>query len=153
MELSVVEHLSGLRPDLRIFLDRVELDTGVAWQSKLYDALDSCRKVVSFYSPQYLNWKMCQEEYNIARIREREEGHVLFPIFLLSAALPASRRIINYVDCREADPKRPPCERGARQHPRQQVAGAAGVHGCHRVATVAVCLRIKNHPSRSGDQV
>lgn len=100
---SMVEYLRSLRSDVTIFLDRLELDPGVAWQAKIYDALDGCRKVVSFYSPDYLASKMCQEEYNIARIREREEGGVLFPIYLYSAQLPASWRTINYEDCREAD--------------------------------------------------
>lgn len=99
-----VEDLKRARPGVMVFLDRQELDPGVSWQAKIFDALDRCRKVVSFYSPDYLNSKMCQEEYNIARLRDREEGNVLFPIYVRSTNLPASWRTVNYLDCREADP-------------------------------------------------
>ena len=79
------------------------MDPGVSWQAKIFAALDSCRKVLTFYSPDYLDSKMCQEEYNIARLRDREEGNVLFPVYLYSTDLPPSWRTVNYEDCREAD--------------------------------------------------
>ena len=71
---------------MRIFLDQRELDHGVAWQQKIYDALAGCRHVAACLSPAYLASKMCQEEYLLARMRHREEGGVLLPVLPLQAA-------------------------------------------------------------------
>ncbi len=98
-----VEHLRASDPELRVFRDIQEIDVGVAWQQAIYDAIEDCRKIVALYTPEYLASKMCQEEYNIARLREREEGGVLVPIYFMEADLPNYYRITNYVDCREAD--------------------------------------------------
>jgi hypothetical protein len=95
--------LRAAEPGLKVFQDVQELDTGAAWQQKIYEALGDCRRVVTMYTPDYLASKMCQEEYNLARIREREEGGVLFPVFLLDAQLPLHFKDIQYTDCREAD--------------------------------------------------
>lgn len=101
-----VEHLRASDPELRVFRDIQEIDVGVAWQQVIYDAIEDCRKIVALYTPEYLASKMCQEEYNIARLREREEGGVLVPIYFMKADLPNYYRITNYVDCREADQER-----------------------------------------------
>jgi hypothetical protein len=42
------------RPSIRLFLDRLELKPGSAWQQQIFDALDDCRTIVTFYSPDYL---------------------------------------------------------------------------------------------------
>jgi hypothetical protein len=98
------EALQAAAPGLKIFLDRSVLRTGVAWQQEIYQALDRCRKVIALYSDNYLASKMCQEEYNIARLLHREsDGRVLWPIYLKSTTLPAYMRAVQYVDCREAD--------------------------------------------------
>src|SRR5688572_29134752 len=39
------------RPGIRLFLDRQELKPGSAWQQQIFDALDDCRKIITFYSP------------------------------------------------------------------------------------------------------
>jgi hypothetical protein len=98
-----VDELQAAKPGLNVFQDVQELDTGAAWQQKIYEALGDCRRVVAMYTPEYLASKMCQEEYNLARIREREEGGVLFPVFLLDTQLPLHFKDIQYTDCREAD--------------------------------------------------
>ncbi len=100
-----VARLRAHRPGLRVFMDRLELDTGAAWQQHIWDALEVARKIVCLYSPVYLASPICQEEYNIARIRHRESGgQVILPVFLHDAALPAHMRVIQYTDAREGGP-------------------------------------------------
>jgi len=97
-----VAELRKLRPGLRLFLDRQTLQTGCAWQQDIYTALDDCRKIVAFYSPNYLASKVCREEYNIATFRQRDEGgEVLLPIYLETAPLPTYMKMVQYIDCRE----------------------------------------------------
>jgi TIR domain-containing protein len=99
------DQMKKLKPDLRVFLDRKNLNTGAAWQQELYDALDDCRKVIAVYSPEYLKSKVCKEEYNIALLRHREsESGVLAPFYLYSTKLPSCMQLIQFVDCREGNP-------------------------------------------------
>ena len=99
--------LQSFNPKVRVFLDRLELTVGSAWQEELYQALEKCRKVIAVYSPSYLESKMCKEEFNIALFRHREsEDGVLLPIYLYSAQLPVYMRMIQYIDCREGDQKK-----------------------------------------------
>lgn len=100
----IVEELRRLRPDVRIFLDRKELNVGAAWQQKIFEALDDCKLVVSIYSPSYLQSKVCKEEFNIALFRHRKSnGRVLFPVYLQSAELPTYMELVQYADCRECN--------------------------------------------------
>ena len=91
------------KSSLRIFMDRRNLQVGSAWQQELYEAIDDCAQVIVVYSPTYLSSKICKEEYNIALLRHREEGNVLVPLYLKSAQLPTYMRLIQFIDCREAD--------------------------------------------------
>jgi hypothetical protein len=50
--------------------------------------------------------KVCQGEYGIARIRERNEGGVLVPLYITTTKLPAYIQFLNYIDCRETDQAR-----------------------------------------------
>ena len=102
-DLAAFAELTRERPKLRIFLDRAELNTGCAWQQKIFDALDDCRKVITMYSSAYLTSKVCREEFNIALFRHRESNDVLLPIYLETAALPTYMKVIQYIDCRESD--------------------------------------------------
>ena len=91
----------------RVFHDMLSIDPGASWQQDIWEALEVCRKVVALYSPTYLTSKVCQEEYAIARLRHRNEGGVLVPLYLTTAAkLPAYIEILNYIDCRERDQDR-----------------------------------------------
>lgn len=100
----LVEALAAHRPGLRVFLDRVEIDPGEAWQTEIDEALEDCRKVVAVYSPAYFGSKVCMEEFNMARLRHRESDHgVIIPIYLRTADLRLYHRSLNYVDCREGD--------------------------------------------------
>ena len=99
--------LLHLQQDLRIFVDRKNLKTGAAWQREIFESIDDCQKVVVFYSPAYLDSKVCIEEFNIALCRHRESDEpVLMPIYLYSAKLPTYMRLVQFLDCREADQKK-----------------------------------------------
>jgi hypothetical protein len=106
---ALVRTLKEVRPDARIFLDKLEIQPGESWQAELDEALESCRKVIAVYSPAYLQSKVCIEEFNMARLRHREsDDGVLVPIYLrtVDPKLPLYMRSLNYVDCREGDPER-----------------------------------------------
>lgn len=91
-------------PNIRIFIDRKDIDIGSPWQPQIFESLDKCRKVVAFFSPDYLKSKMCKEEFNIAWIRCREaDQEIIFPLYLYSTNLPAYMKYWNYFDCREGD--------------------------------------------------
>lgn len=87
----------------RVFQDTPSIHPGDPWQQEVWEALDACRKIVALYSEPYLTSKVCQEEYNIARTRQRNEGGVLVPIYLVTTELPTYIRILDYIDCRESD--------------------------------------------------
>ena len=103
MELFEKELIRS-RPTIRIFLDRKDIDIGSPWQPQIFESLDQCRKVVVFFSPDYLKSKVCKEEFNIAWIRCREtDQEILFPLYLYSTNLPTYMKYRNYFDCREGD--------------------------------------------------
>lgn len=91
------------RPDLTIFMDKIEMRVGAAWQQKLYRALDDSRRVIALLSPDYIASKICQEELNIAIARNRDSEGVLMPLYLYDAKLPTYIKLLNYIDCRESD--------------------------------------------------
>lgn len=101
---QIANALKYTRPTLRLFVDRLELQTGAAWQQHIFEALDECRKVIPLLSPSYIESKVCKEEFNIALFRHRDSSDgILVPIFLRSAALPTYMRLVQYLDVREAD--------------------------------------------------
>lgn len=97
------DELHRINPDVRVFMDRQNLKAGSAWQQELYETIDRCAQIITVYSPTYLASKVCREEYNIALMRHREEGDILVPLYLYSASLPTYMKLIQYLDCREAD--------------------------------------------------
>jgi hypothetical protein len=101
---AMEEALRKSRPEIRIFTDRKEIDIGHAWQPKIFESLDRCRKVVAMLSPDYLSSKVCKEEFNIAWMRGREtDQDTIFPVYLYTAQLPTYMKYHAYVDCREGD--------------------------------------------------
>ena len=100
-----VDMLLGQNKDLRIFMDEKSPSIlAPAWQREIYEAIDDCRKVATFFSPTYLNSKVCLEEFNIALYRHRKsEEPILRPIYLYSANLPTYMRLIQFYDCRESN--------------------------------------------------
>jgi hypothetical protein len=102
---TVVDELRRLRSALRIFYDRMSIQPGAAWQQTIYEAIEGSRLFVALYSPQYLASKVCLEEFHLAKFCNRESGSTaLLPLYVASTQLPAYMRMLNYVDCREADP-------------------------------------------------
>jgi hypothetical protein len=100
----ITKELQSLQPSIRIFMDRMSINIGAAWQPEIFEAIDACRKVLALFSPSYLNSKVCKEEFNIAWVRGREaDEDCVFPIFLFSAPLPTYMKYRLYVDCREGD--------------------------------------------------
>lgn len=103
MELFEKELIRS-HPSIRIFLDRKDIDIGAPWQPQIFESLDKCRKVVAFFSPDYLKSKVCKEEFNIAWVRCREtDQEILFPLYLYSTNLPTYMKYRNCFDCREGD--------------------------------------------------
>jgi hypothetical protein len=101
---DLVKELHGRGPALRIFVDRMELRAGAAWQQHIFDSLDQSRKVICAFSPDYLASKVCKEEFNIALFRHREASDgVLLPLYLYTAELPTYMKLVQYEDVREGD--------------------------------------------------
>jgi hypothetical protein len=89
-----------------IFDFRFAIDKGVSWQTKIDEAITSCRAVVAVISPSYIVSPECQEELLQARLRhKREGGSVLFPVYWRrwEGDLALWLQLINAADCREAD--------------------------------------------------
>lgn len=100
----VIEELGRLRPGLRLFYDQLSIQPGAAWQQDLYEAVERCGTFVPLFSPDYLNSKVCLEEFHLAKFCNRESGAAsLVPLYVYTARLPAYMRLINYLDCREGD--------------------------------------------------
>lgn len=96
--------LTQMHPSIRIFLDRKSINVGTAWQPEIFESLDRCRKVVAMFSPEYLQSKVCKEEFNIAWVRSRESDEdIIFPVYLYTANLPTYMKYRTYVDCREGN--------------------------------------------------
>ena len=92
------------RPALRLFMDRLELRPGAAWQQHIYESIDDSRTIICVFSPDYLASKACVEEFNMALMRQREAEHnILLPVYLYSATLPTYMRLLQYEDMREGD--------------------------------------------------
>jgi hypothetical protein len=100
----IARELHNLQPNIRIFLDRMSINVGAAWQPEIFEAIDVCKKILVLFSPSYLNSKVCKEEFNIAWVRGREANEeYVFPIYLYSAPLPTYMKYRLYIDCREGD--------------------------------------------------
>jgi TIR domain len=101
---DLVRELQQHRPGLRIFLDRLELQPGAAWQQHIFESLEHSQKVICVFSPDYLASKICQEEFHMALFRHRNAANgVLLPLYLYSADLPTYMKLVQYEDVREAD--------------------------------------------------
>lgn len=101
---GLLDDLRSHRPDLRVFVDRLELKPGAAWQQHIFESLDDSRKVISILSPDYVASKVCQEEYNMAVLRHREAGGgVLLPVYLRTTEMPTYMKLIQWEDARESD--------------------------------------------------
>ena len=101
---AFVLHLRQLRPGIRVFVDRHELQVGMAWHQEIFESLERSRYVVALLSPDYLAAKPCKEEFGIARLHgERVHRRVLQPVYAYSADLPTHYLYLQYLDAREGD--------------------------------------------------
>jgi hypothetical protein len=100
---SLMYALEARKPGVRLFVDRLELKLGAAWQQHIFESLDDSRRVIAVLSPDYLASKVCQEEFNMALLRHREEGDVLTPVYLRSSPMPTYVKLIQWHDARECD--------------------------------------------------
>jgi len=101
---QLVGQLQKVEPQPRLFVDRLELRVGAAWQRHIFESLDASRKVICVYSPAYLRSRVCQEEFNMALLRHREsDDGVLLPVYLQTANLPTYMKLVQYHDAREGD--------------------------------------------------
>ena len=88
---------------LRVFMDTQRLQPGAAWQHQIFQAIDSCYRMIALYSQAYVDSKVCQEEFNIAWARGRNENvDLIYPIYLHSAQLPTYMTTLTYRGCRKA---------------------------------------------------
>ena len=102
-----VSALDAAKPGSRVFVDRFDIDNGAAWQRRVFENLDRCRRVVALLTPAYVRSAVCLEEFNIAWMRDRETAlGILKPLYVRSHELPTYMRLRNYLDCREADPEK-----------------------------------------------
>jgi TIR domain-containing protein len=89
---------------VRIFIDRLSLNPGQSWQQEIFETLDASARIIALLSPDYLQSKVCKEEFNIALFRNREaKSDILFPIYLKTTALPTYMKMLHHIDCRESD--------------------------------------------------
>ncbi len=104
---EIRSHISAVAPNVRTLVDIVDIEVGAYWQASIAELIESSNKVVLVVTKGFWQSKVCLEEYNMARVLDSDRGGgVLFPIYALSCDLPLHFRILNYEDCREADPKR-----------------------------------------------
>ena len=107
--VDTIRHaLSVRQPGIRLFDYRLSVDPGKVWQDVIDKAIQSCRHMVAFLSPDYFTSVECKEEINIARLRNKREDHsFLFPLYVRSLAsadeLPLWLQAVTYIDCREID--------------------------------------------------
>jgi hypothetical protein len=102
-----VGDLVALRPEVRIFDYRLSIDKGRPYQNEIDRAIESCAKVVPILSPAYLASPECQEELNIARLRNKRSGwSTLIPIYWKSVVpeLPLWLQTLNIYQCTEERP-------------------------------------------------
>lgn len=103
---AIKEALQKRRDIGPVFDYRFSIDKGVSWQTKIDEAITSCRSIIAVISPSYIGSPECQEELLQGRLRhKREGGSVLFPIYWRrwDGDLALWLQLINAADCREAN--------------------------------------------------
>jgi len=86
------------------FMDIQSLNNGASWQQEIFQALENSNRIVAVYSTDYVNSKVCQEEFNIAwALTRKRSENLIFPVYWRSASLPVYMELLNYIDCREGD--------------------------------------------------
>ena len=66
----------------RVFDFKNEIDVGKSYQGEIDRSIESCRKIIAVMSPSYFLSPECQEELQMARLRnKRADSCILFPIY------------------------------------------------------------------------
>ncbi len=98
------EVMSTVVPGLRIYRAAQSRRNIGGMLQQHYEAIDGCKRVMALLTPQYLSSHSCQDDLCIARFRSHSsDTPVLFPVYLRSARLPPSVRVLRMVDCREEE--------------------------------------------------
>ena len=96
--------LAVISQSTTVFDFRLSIQKGKSYQDDIDRAIESCRKVVSILSPAYFASPECQEELNIARLRNKRAGFgLLIPLCWksVSPSLPLWLQTLNQSDCLE----------------------------------------------------
>ena len=89
---------------LKVFIDKSEIQVGATWQQRILDALEECLATVAVYSPSFITSKVCKDEFNVAFARRRDfDREFLFPMLVREAKLPTYMSMLNYADCTVSD--------------------------------------------------
>ena len=97
--------LKSINSNLRIYMDKLELNTGASWQQEIFISLEKSKFIFALLSPDYLKSKVCIEEFDIAMIKNREaNAQVLFPLLIENTELPMYMRMIQYLNLINLDP-------------------------------------------------
>jgi hypothetical protein len=100
----ILDSIHAVRPATRIFYDRTSLRTGSSWLMQIAESLDTSRRVVALYTPNYWKSNYCKDEFTAALTRQNDTGErILFPVYFRNAQLPYLFQHLQYVDCREGD--------------------------------------------------
>jgi hypothetical protein len=111
----VHDTLTGMEPGIRIFQDAHRLEPGKDYRTQLDLAMRSSARVMTLYTPEYLESNACKDEFNTAwAIRTAADPDFLFPMFVrrmsndgreIDASLDNDSRktTTHYVQCIEAD--------------------------------------------------
>ena len=100
----VHESLQHFSPCSRVFFDKKTIAPGGSWLMQIADSLDSARRVVALYTPDYWASKYCKDEFCAAYVRQVDTGQsILFPIHFRRTRIPYLFRTVEYADCTEAD--------------------------------------------------
>jgi TIR domain len=100
----ILDAILAVRPATRIFYDRTSLRTGTSWLMQIAESLDTSRRVVALYTPNYWKSNYCKDEFTAAITRQNDTGErILFPVYFRNAQLPYLFQHLQYLDCREGD--------------------------------------------------
>ena len=100
----ILDSILSMRPATRIFYDRTSLRTGSSWLMQIAESLDTSRRVVALYTPNYWKSNYCKDEFTAAITRQNDTGErILFPVYFRNAQLPYLFQHLQYLDCREGD--------------------------------------------------
>lgn len=100
--LRLIKLLKAGNPRVKPFVDRLELMPGEPWQKRIFEAIESSRKAVCFFSPDYVTSKVCIDEFNAAVALHRQKANrFLYPIYLYETQLLPNMEELHYCDLRQ----------------------------------------------------